>query len=192
VFTPDEIRIFGVRVIPRTLHFDSRGFLLETLRHDDLSVHGDRFAMTYASVTVPGQFRDVDRWHVHQVQTDRFVVVLGEMVLAMYDHRVDSPTCKRLEVVRMTGAPFDQLARAKQDLPTFLVAIPPGIYHCIGNLSPHPFLLVNAPTELYDASDEGRVPFANVPMGPKGEGFSWGFVRAADRLDQVLASPPPK
>ncbi len=172
--SPEASQISSVNIVPRTLHGDPRGFLLETLRRDDRSVEGDHFAMTYVSVTVPGEFRDRDRWHIHKVQTDRFVVAVGEMILALYDHREASPTRGRIEAIRMVGAPYDRLSRpTKEDIATFLVSIPPGVCHCIGNLSRHPFVLVNSPTELYDPADEGRLPFVGVQVASLEGPFDW-------------------
>jgi dTDP-4-dehydrorhamnose 3,5-epimerase len=174
---PTSIQLHGIRALSRVMHFDPRGFLVETLRHDDSAVRGDEFAMSYASVTLPGEFRDRDRWHVHKLQTDRFVVVLGEMILALYDARSDSPSRGRLEVIRMKGAPYAPPSRElKGDVETSLVPIPPGVYHCIGNLSPQPFLLVNFPTKLYDSHDEGRVPFREVPVDRLEGPFEWAKV----------------
>ncbi len=172
---PTEIRIAGANPIVRTLHRDPRGFLLETLRADDQAVDGKRFRMSYSSLTLPGEYRDRDRWHVHRVQTDRFVVILGEMMLALWDGRPSSPSRGRLEVVRMAGGPFRGSVEPG-DAVTYLVPIPPGVHHCIGNLSTEPFLLQNFPTELYDAHDEGRVPFVDVPIGSIGRPFSWDLV----------------
>lgn len=174
---PSAIRIGGAKPIVRTLHQDPRGFLLETLRADDTAVDGARFSMSYSSVTLPGQFRDADRWHVHQVQTDRFVVVLGEMTLALFDRRPGSSTEGHLDVVRMTGARRDALSSPRaRDLVTYLVPIPPGVLHCIGNLAAEPFVLQNFPTELYTPSDEGRVPFASLPVPSLGRPFAWDLV----------------
>lgn len=134
--------------------------------------------MSYASVTLPGEFRDRDRWHVHKVQTDRFVVVLGEMILALYDSRSESPTRGRIEVIRMKGAPYAPPSHeTKSDVETSLVPIPPGVYHCIGNLSIQPFMLINFPTELYNAQDEGRVPFHEIRIDSLGGPFEWTRVR---------------
>ncbi len=138
--------------------------------------------MSYASVTAPGEYRDRDRWHVHRIQTDRFVVVLGEMILALYDSRTDSPTHGRIEIIRMEGASYDRPSRVmKEESRTFMVPIPPGVYHCIGNLSSRPFLLINFPTELYNAQDEGRVPFRDIHIEALGGPFGW---------DRVSAEPP--
>jgi dTDP-4-dehydrorhamnose 3,5-epimerase len=150
---------------------------VETLRRDDHAVDGDRFVMAYSSVTLPGQYRDADRWHVHKVQTDRFVVPLGEMTLALLDGREDSPTFDRLELVLMRGAPpSDAGFSPKRDLTTYLVTIPPGVLHCLGNLSSEPLLLQNYPTEFYDPSDEGRVPFNTRRISDISGYFEWGRV----------------
>lgn len=155
---------------------------METLRSDDSPVDGSRFRMTYTSLTFPGHFRDADRWHVHRVQTDRFVVILGEMVLALCDDRPESPTRGRLEVIRMTGMTHDTLAPSSAgDLTGHLVPIPPGVLHCIGNLGAEPFLLQNFPTELYNPSDEGRVPFASKPIADLGQPFAWELVERGTR-----------
>ena len=180
---PPSIRIVGAQALPRTFHHDPRGFLVETLRADDTSVEGSKFRMSYASVTLPGQFRDLDRWHVHKVQTDRFVVVLGEMTLALLDQRPGSATHGVLDVVRMSGASRSALASTPpQDRATYLVPIPPGVLHCIGNLASEPFLLQNFPTELYSPADEGRVPFASLPVPSLGRPFAWDLVERPPRV----------
>ena len=177
---PTMVGIVDVVSLERTVHFDHRGFLLETMRADDSRVQGDNFAMSYLSLTLPGQKRDSDRWHVHKRQVDRFVVVLGEMILALYDARPDSSTRGHLVTVRMAGAQDDPAfspASRKERAVTYMITIPSGVYHCIGNLSSHPFLLQNYPTRLYDPQDEGRVPFVEVPIGDLGNRpFSWDCV----------------
>jgi dTDP-4-dehydrorhamnose 3,5-epimerase len=181
---PEEIQIDGARPIGRTFHYDPRGFLLETLRKDDTGVRGAEFAMSYTSATVPNEFRDADRWHAHRIQTDRFVVLMGEMILALYDARQESSTRGLFQVVRMVGAPFDGgYGSGKRDVPTSLVPIPPGVYHCVGNLSDRPFVLTNFPTELYDPGDEGRIPFRDVRVEILGGPFAW------DRVARAPAAP---
>lgn len=170
---PPAITIAGARALPRPLHTDRRGFLVETLRRDDSDVDGGRFAMSYSSLTLPGQFRDADRWHVHRRQTDRFVVPLGEMTLALLDARASSPTHGRLEVIALDGPTFDPSPASAGEGLLYLVPIPPGVYHCIGNLSTRPFLLTNFPTEMYDPGDEGRVPFTDAPVPGFPGGFAW-------------------
>ena len=152
------------------------------MRADDTPVEGAKFRMSYSSVTLPGQFRDADRWHVHKIQTDRFVVVLGEMVLSIFDNRTESPTHGLLDVVRMVGASPRALAHAPpRDTTTYLVPIPPGVLHCIGNLSADPFLLQNFPTEMYSPVDEGRIPFASLTIPSLGRSFAWDLVQRSSR-----------
>jgi dTDP-4-dehydrorhamnose 3,5-epimerase len=136
------------------------------MKSTEAQVRGNEFAMSYVSLTFPGQMRDRDRWHTHHHQKDRFVVLLGEMVLALYDPRPESPTRGKLETVLMKGAYGDTpaLQGKKGEVETFMVVVPEEVYHCIGNLSNEPFLLQNYPTRLYDPSDEGRVPFASLPV----------------------------
>lgn len=177
---PDEIRIPGCRPLVRTIHQDPRGFLVETLRGDDETVRVAPFAMSYTSVTVPGEYRDIDRWHLHQIQSDRFVVPLGEMMLALFDGRPGSPTHGRLEIIRMSGASIEAPGHpAKRDLVTYLVPIPPGVLHAIGNISTAPFVLQNYPTHLYNAADEGRVPFSDQEIPGLGRPFSWDLIPRA-------------
>lgn len=186
---PPQITIQGSEPLIRTFHRDSRGFLIEGLRSDDRSVNGSHFRMTYSSLTLPGHFRDMDRWHLHRIQTDRFVVVLGEMMLALYDDREGSSTKGTLEVIRMRGEPFaGPWDYQRSEGKTYLVPIPPGVLHCIGNLSHHPFLLQNYPTELYDPSDEGRVPFATLPIAKLGDPFDWSKVI---RISEAEENPRP-
>lgn len=182
--TPIEITIRGAQPLPRTFHADPRGFLIETLRFDDGAVEGSRFRMSYSSLTLPGRYRDADRWHVHRIQTDRFVVVLGEMTLALLDDRSESPTRGRLEVIRMNGVSQRALDHSpKGDVTTYLVPVPPGVLHCIGNLGLEPFLLQNHPTELYSPSDEGRIPFVSKPVESLGRPFVW------DLIERQVRSP---
>jgi dTDP-4-dehydrorhamnose 3,5-epimerase len=151
--------------------------LVETLRRDDGAVRGDAFEMSYTSVTVPGEMRDRDRWHFHRRQEDRFVVPLGEMVLVLYDPRPESPTRGRLEAIRMAGPSVERphAPEGKRDSTTHLVTIPREVLHVIGNLHPRePFVLQNYPTRLFDATDEGRVAFQDVPVASLGGiPFAW-------------------
>lgn len=177
--SPADVRIQDVVVVPRVIHQDARGFLVEALRKDDGAVLGDQFAMSYTSVTVPGAKRDEDRWHVHRHQQDRIVVPSGEMVLALYDARGASTTRGSLVVVRMAGTPTSAPStRGKKDMVTHMVTVPEGVYHCIGNLHPtDPCIHQNFPTRLFDPQDEGRVMFVKTPVESLGGRlFSWDLV----------------
>jgi len=175
---PPEVTIAGARGFPLTIHQDHRGFLLETFRSDDPRVKELPFRMSYTSFTVPNQFRDADRWHVHQVQVDRFVVVMGTMTLVLYDGRKDSPTAGTLQAVRLAGIPLGSPTYdGTRTLETYLQPIPPGVLHTLGNLTEEPFVYQNFPSELYNPADEGRVPFADLSIPAIGGTFSWQRVR---------------
>jgi dTDP-4-dehydrorhamnose 3,5-epimerase len=129
------------------------------------------FAQVYTSTTGPGVARDEDRWHVHRHQTDRFYCVAGRIVVVIADPRPESPTRGEVMLVELA---------ADVDAPApLMVTIPPGTLHGFVVTSSGPATLLNFPNRLYDASDEGRVPFdeAGVTL-PDGTPFSYDRVRA--------------
>ncbi|HWV36094.1 MAG TPA: dTDP-4-dehydrorhamnose 3,5-epimerase family protein, partial [Thermomicrobiales bacterium] len=102
---------------------DPRGTLTELLRADWPDVFGEDmpFAQVYTSTTGPGVARDIDKWHVHQHQTDRFYCVAGRIVVAIADPRPESPTQGAVMLVEL---------QAQDDAPApLLVTIPPRTLH---------------------------------------------------------------
>lgn len=173
--TPDDStsRVEGAVLHALTIHRDPRGTLTELLRADwPEVVFGDRmpFAQVYTSTTGPGVARDADRWHVHEHQTDRFYCLRGRIVVAIADPREDSPTRGNLMLVELA---------ASDDAPApLLVTIPPRTLHGFVVTSPGPATLLNFPTRLYDAGDEGRVPFDTAAVTfPDGTPFDYDLVR---------------
>ena len=167
--TPSPVA--GVTVRALRVNRDPRGTLTELLRADWPDVFGGAlpFAQVYASTTAPGIARDEETWHVHAHQSDRFCCLAGVIAVAIADPRPDSPTNGAVMVVRLA---------ASADAPApLVVTIPPGTLHGFVVVSPTPAILLNAPTRLYDATDEGRVPFAGVAL-PDGTPFSFARLRA--------------
>jgi dTDP-4-dehydrorhamnose 3,5-epimerase len=156
-----------------TTHRDPRGTLTELLRADWGDVYGDAlpFAQVYTSTTAPGVARDVDRWHVHRHQTDRFYCVAGRIVVPIADVREGSPTRGTLVLVELA---------AQEDGPApLLVTIPPGTLHGFVVTSPGPATLLNFPNRIYDPDDEGRLPFTEAGVTfPDGTPFDYGVVQA--------------
>ncbi len=153
-------------------HRDPRGTLTELLKADWPDVFGEDmpFAQVYTSTTAPGVARDVDRWHLHQHQTDRFYCVRGRIVVAIADPREDSPTRGNVMLV--------ELAAAEDGPAPLLVTIPPRTLHGFVVTSEEPATLLNFPNQLYDPSDEGRVPFVEAGVTfPDGTPFSYDAVR---------------
>lgn len=165
--------IADVSVRELRVNRDDRGTLTELLRTDWIDVYDDEhpFAQAYVSMTLPGVARDEDRWHVHQNQTDRFYCLAGAIVVAIADGRVASPTRGQLMLVELAAMP---------DAPApMMVTIPPGTLHGFVVTSTTPATLMNFPNRLYDASDEGRLPFAEAGIVvPGGLPFSYDVVRA--------------
>jgi dTDP-4-dehydrorhamnose 3,5-epimerase-like enzyme len=168
-----QSRIEGVTLRGLQVNRDPRGTLTELLRADWQDVYGEEmpFAQAYVSTTGPGVARDEDRWHVHRHQTDRFYCLRGRIVVAIADARPTSPTTGNLMLVELAA---EETAPAPM-----LVTIPPGALHGFVVTSAEPATLMNFPNRLYDASDEGRVPFedASVVM-PDGRPFSYEIVRS--------------
>ena len=165
-------RIEGAILHGLTTHRDPRGTLTELLRADWSDVYGDEmpFAQVYTSTTAPGVARDVDMWHVHQHQTDRFYCVAGRIVVAIADPRGGSPTQGNLMLVELA---------AQEDGPApLLVTIPPRTLHGFVVTSEGPATLLNFPNRIYDPSDEGREPFEDAGVTfPDGTAFDYDAVR---------------
>lgn len=152
---------------------DPRGTLTELLRIDWPDVYGDEmpFKQVYTSTTSPGVARDIDKWHVHQQQTDRFYCTAGRIVVAVADPREDSPSKGNIMLIELA---------AQDDGPApLLVTIPPRTLHGFVVTSDGPATLLNFPNQLYDPTDEGRFPFdeADVRL-PDGSVFDYEAVKA--------------
>ncbi|HEU0164327.1 MAG TPA: dTDP-4-dehydrorhamnose 3,5-epimerase family protein [Thermomicrobiales bacterium] len=165
--------IDGVIVHGLKTNRDPRGTLTELLRSDWPDIFGETmpFAQVYTSTTAPGVARDIDKWHVHQHQTDRFYCVAGRIVVAIADPRPESPTRGKVMLVELA---------AQADAPApMVVTIPPQTLHGFVVTSPGPATLLNFPNRLYDPVDEGRLPFEEAGVTfADGAGFSYDAVRA--------------
>lgn len=167
-----DSRIQDAILHPLITHSDPRGSLTELLRADWADVYGDDmpFAQVYTSTTGPGVARDVDQWHVHQHQTDRFYCLRGRIVVAIADQREESATQGKLMLV--------ELAATEEGPASLLVTIPPRTLHGFVVTSEEPATLLNFPNRIYDPADEGRVPFTEAGVTfPDGTPFSYDRVR---------------
>ena len=80
----------------------------------------------------------VTDWHCHSKQTDHIIGVTGNIKLALWDNRKDSPTRGACEVLRI-GA-----------LRPVLVVVPPQVWHGLRNESGAPAGYINLIDEAYD------------------------------------------
>lgn len=192
-----ESRIDGVIVKKSPVFADSRGWLTELIKGapgwENVVGEGLPFTMSYVSLTMPGEKRDVDQWHHHDEtlpgggQADRFIVLFGQMILALYDDREESATKGKLEIIKLQGANWETGQWPVGG--SSILLIPPGVKHCIANLSERPFLLQNFPSKIYDGQKEkeckqqgsawleGRTSFVDIPiLQLGGQTFSWDIV----------------
>lgn len=135
--------IAGVKVKQLKTIPDERGRLMEMLRNDDdIFV---RFGQLYMTTVYPGA---VKAWHYHKKQLDSFVVVKGMLKLVLFDGRPGSKT--KGEVNEFFIGEHNQM----------LVQIPNNVYHGFKGISDTETIVINAPTEAYNAKkpDEFRLP----------------------------------
>lgn len=170
--SPKEVKIADVGITERTVFYDPRGFLIETFAQTKEKTSS---VYSYNSLTHPGFARDLDRFHHHVKQKDRFTVVLGKMWILLYDHRETSDTFGQLQVVEAVGGNPD--TKEKITIPFWTITIPEGVYHGIMNPGPNWAMIVNHPTSEYNPEDEGRTFFTEVPIPSLNNlAFSWEMV----------------
>lgn len=162
--------IQDVLIYPLKVNKDESGILVETLRRDWPEIYGkDReFFMQYFSITNSGVARDENVWHYHPtIQEDRFLVVSGEIIVALADSREDSSTKGLLNLFRMN-----------YQTDPYILLIPKKTLHGFMVVSKEPAILLNFPTALYNPKEEGRIPYEEVDIKlPDKSLFSWESVR---------------
>ena len=126
--------IDGIIIRPLKVFNDSRGWLIELFRQDELAEEWWP-AMTYASQTLPGVTRGP---HEHVDQTDGFAFIgPADFKVFLWDVRATSATRgRRMERVFGESNPA-------------AIWIPPGIVHAYRNIGTMPGLVFNAPNRLY-------------------------------------------
>lgn len=164
--------IYDVVAYPLKVNRDSRGILVETLKTNWSEVFGPNrpFAQSYYSITKAGVARDEDVWHRHPHQEDRFVVIQGDIVVAIYDWRKESSTYGKLNLFKM--------GESEGEDGQYLLLIPRNTLHGFCVVSKKTAILLNFPTLLYNPKEEGRISHQEAGVKfPDGELFSWEAVR---------------
>ena len=126
-----ESSLPGVIARPLKRHTDSRGWLMELYRDDDLPPGFDP-TMGYLSLTHPGVARGP---HEHREQSDGFVFQSGTFEITLWENRAGRERIKRVIV-------------AGEDNPLFLV-VPPGVVHAYRNAGEGDAIVLNFPDRLY-------------------------------------------
>jgi dTDP-4-dehydrorhamnose 3,5-epimerase len=134
--------IDGAAVKRLKLIADERGRLMEMLRSDEALF--SRFGQVYMTTTYP---QVVKAWHYHKKQDDFICCVKGMLKLVLYDDREGSPTRGRVEEFFIG------------DHNPSLVKVPAMVYHGWKCISPEEAIVINVPTEPYNAEapDEYRL-----------------------------------
>ncbi|HWR57348.1 MAG TPA: dTDP-4-dehydrorhamnose 3,5-epimerase family protein [Thermodesulfovibrionales bacterium] len=145
-----EGKIEGVSTKELRQFHDSRGWLAETYRTDELGDY--RPEMGYVSVTFPNVARGP---HEHLEQTDYFCF-LGRFTLYLWDNRKDSVTFKNKLVI--------------ENADRLIVTVPPGVVHAYKNTGDAEGMVLNFPDRLFagwgrkEKVDEVR--YENDPASP--------------------------
>jgi dTDP-4-dehydrorhamnose 3,5-epimerase len=126
-----ESTIPGVIIRPLPRFADSRGWLVELFREDELP-KGFTPAMGYLSLTHPGVARGP---HEHRDQSDGFVFLSGTFEITLWENRPDKP-------------PQKQMFTAGEANPAFMI-VPPGVVHAYRNVGDTDALVLNFPDRLY-------------------------------------------
>jgi dTDP-4-dehydrorhamnose 3,5-epimerase len=144
-------KIAGVQIVELGNVLTKSGCLTEIFRKDWPAVRIMPQQVNWVQLNAFG----VTDWHRHLRQTDHLIGVGGNIKLALWDGRGDSPTCGETEVIRM-GL-----------LRPVLAIVPPGVWHALRNEGGEPAGYLNVIDELYDyaAPDNWRLPAdtADVP-----------------------------
>lgn len=141
--------IQGVQLVSLVTHTDERGFFRELMRVDD-PIFKEGFGQWSHTKTFAGAAK---AWHIHQHQTDWWYVAIGTVRAALYDTRADSPTHGCLEEYLMGDTQGGQILK-----------IPPGVAHGYKVLE-GPAHLFYITSNVYDPSDEGRIPHDDAKIG---------------------------
>lgn len=166
--------IDGILLHPLKVNKDASGILVEVLKTNWTDIYGDKFpfAQCYFSVTPRGEVRDRDQWHLHPTkQEDRFVVARGDIIVAIYDSRSNSPTFGLLNLFKM--------GEANGDNGQYVLLIPQRTLHGFAVVSKKEAVLLNFPTTLYDSKEESRVSYQDARVKfSDGTIFTWDKVLA--------------
>lgn len=148
--------IAGVEVRRLVTHADHRGVLTPVIDVRD-SFWDEPIVYAYRFSILPGRIKG---WGMHELQTDRYVVVAGSIRVVLFDGRTDSPSAG-------TFAQFHFTERTPG-----LVKIPPGVWHADQNWGETEAHVLNFPTRAYDPNDPDK-----YRLDPHGDAipFDWSL-----------------
>lgn len=141
--------IDGVMTKELKTNIDERGLFTEIIR-----IHDNFFKEGFGQWSVSRMYQGVIKaWHIHNKQIDWWFVGNGVLKVALYDTRENSRTYKKT---------MEMLMGDNQDKK--VLKIPQGVAHGCKCLS-GPSDLYYITSNIYDPSDEGRIPYDDADIG---------------------------
>ena len=134
---------------------DERGYLQECFRSDWPVFQ--KFGQAYITTAYPNV---VKAWHLHKVQTDNMICLLGNAKLVLSDNRKESSTYQKIN---------EFFFGEKNPI---LITIPPNIWHGFKAIANKMIIVLNVPTEVYNYAepDEYRLPYNTEEIR-----YDWGI-----------------
>lgn len=143
--------IDGVVVLAPAVHVDHRGRLFEFFSGPD-HFWTDPVVFGHISSVRP---HCIKGWGLHFHKNDRYTLVSGEVLVALWDARLDSPTHGLVQRVYLAPDSVRQ------------VLIPAGVWHASINLGNEEAFIMNMPTQPYDHASPDKVRLsASSPVVP--------------------------
>ncbi len=133
-------RIDGVEVKRVPIHADPRGVLTPFLDARD-PFWSEPVVYAYRFSILPGRIKG---WGMHELQTDRYVVLSGNVQVVLLDGRESSPSVGSFMRVHFT------------DRTPGAMTIPPGVWHADHNWGETEAHVVNFPTRPYDPASPDK------------------------------------
>jgi dTDP-4-dehydrorhamnose 3,5-epimerase len=143
--------IDGVVVLAPAVHVDNRGRLFEFFSGVG-HFWTDPVVFGHISSVRPNC---VKGWSLHFHKNDRYTLVSGEVLVALWDARLDSPTHGLVQRVYLAPDSVRQ------------VLIPAGVWHAAINLGIDEAFIINMPTQPYDHALPDKVRLSTrSPLAP--------------------------
>ena len=143
--------IDGVAVLAPAVHVDHRGRLFEFFTGVN-HFWAEPVVFGHISSIRPNC---VKGWGLHLNKNDRYTLVSGEVLVALWDARLDSPTHGLVQRVYLAPESVRQ------------VLIPAGVWHAIINIGIDEAFIMNMPTQPYDHASPDKVRLSvGSPVAP--------------------------
>jgi dTDP-4-dehydrorhamnose 3,5-epimerase len=153
ITNPDMINkgeiINGVKIKKLIRNKDDRGYFEELIRVSD-----DFFSEGFGQLSHSFMHRNVIKaWHVHKTQIDWWYVTSGNLHVALYDNRKESPTYGKINTVELGENGLNVILK-----------IPSGVAHgCKVTTEKSELFYVTSNT--YNTKEEGRIPHDDSEIG---------------------------